>query len=59
MTNLCEQVVDEETNLLCGEPATDSIQVRNRSGKFRVLVCAKHKAEQNRAFAAMRTESRK
>ena len=59
MASLCEQVVDEVENQLCGEPATDSITVRNSSGKFRVLVCAKHKSESNRHYAQMRAESKK
>lgn len=54
MTDLCEQVIDEEEGQLCNEPAVHEITVSNRSGKFVVLVCAKHKALHNQTYAALR-----
>jgi hypothetical protein len=59
MASLCEQVVDKEINLLCGNVATDQILVRNRSAEFKVWVCEEHKAAHNRSHAAKRAESKR
>ena len=56
--DICERIVDEELNLSCDQPATDTVVVRDRTGTMRVRVCAKHKAEHNKTAAQLRTRTK-
>lgn len=54
MSKPCEKVIDEELDLVCGEPARDTVVIRGHAGSVRVWVCPKHKAEHNERAANLR-----
>ena len=41
----------------CGEPAVDTVKVKDRTGVAIVPVCDKHRAEHNRKAAKLRVRS--
>jgi hypothetical protein len=43
----------------CGDTATESVRVRDRTGVARIPVCPKHKAEHHRKAARLRADSKR
>jgi hypothetical protein len=52
--DLCEKVVDEEENLVCGKRATSTVTVRAHFGTVKVKLCPEHTTEHNRKAASTR-----
>lgn len=57
--NLCERVIDESNNLVCGEAALNTVKIQGRSGPVLVYMCNKHLAEHNETFARLRTGNKR
>ena len=56
---VCEVVVDNDLNLICGREAKHDIKVRDRVTTAYVKVCDEHRAEHDQSAAALRMANKK